>query len=166
MIALFAAVVIAAAPLHLASSSFVAGARLPRAVLAVRCGGSARSPELHWSHVPVGTRSFALILHDPDAPLPGGFYHWVVYDLPAATRALPAGARLARAELGAGSSGRHGYVGPCPPPGPAHHYAFTLYALDLAHVRTTASMDARTLRRAIDGHVLASATLIGVAGTP
>ncbi|HEY6326143.1 MAG TPA: YbhB/YbcL family Raf kinase inhibitor-like protein, partial [Candidatus Cybelea sp.] len=68
--------------MQLHSGDFPAGGRLARPLMASECGGFDRSPELEWSGVPKGTKSFALIMHDPDAPIPGGFYHWVVYDLP------------------------------------------------------------------------------------
>jgi Raf kinase inhibitor-like YbhB/YbcL family protein len=105
------------------------------------CQGQNLSPQLTWSSPPAGTRSFALMVHDPDAPTGGaGFWHWVVIDLPAKTRELPRGA-------GAGDSsglpegtrqvatdfGTPGWGGPCPPAADKpHRYVFTLYALKVA----------------------------------
>ena len=67
---------------------------IPLPLMATDCGGQNRSPALAWSAYPTGTKSFALVMHDPDAPMPGGFYHWVVYNIPAGARALAADAKL------------------------------------------------------------------------
>lgn len=160
-----AGVLLAAAPglMQLRSGDFAAGGRLARPLMASECGGYGRSPELEWSGVPRGTKSFALIMHDPDAPIPGGFYHWVVYDLPAEMRRLPGSVKLPASELGVTSAGKPGYYGPCPPTGPAHHYNFTLYALDVAQIAGHSPLDGPQLRRTIGGHVLGRATLQGTA---
>lgn len=101
------------------------------------CRGGNSSPALQWSHPPAGTRSFALLLYDSDAP--GGFWHWAVFDIPAGVRSLRSGAGdPAKHLLPAGAIqvrndfGPLGYGGPCPPPGPPHHYHLMLYALRLA----------------------------------
>jgi len=106
--------------LTLLSATFQANATVPLTMVAKDCGGSNISPELHWSDAPAGTKSFALTVHDPDAPIPGGYYHWALYNL------APSETRLA-AGIG------RGYYGPCPPPGKVHHYNFTLFALDAAN---------------------------------
>ncbi len=102
------------------------------------CNGGNLSPAFSWSHVPAGTRSFALVVLDPDAPM-GGFWHWVVFDIPATVRSLRAGAGdPARSLLPRGALqtrndyGFLGYGGPCPPSGSVHHYHFVLYALKVA----------------------------------
>lgn len=129
------------------------------------CSGAGVSPQLAWSTPPAGTASLALIVADPDAPR-GTFVHWVLYDLPAETRALPEGlpglgqltdgSRQGRTDFG-----EIGYGGPCPPPGSPHHYHFTLYALDtklnLAVGATRAQVEA-----AMQGHILARGELIGL----
>ena len=61
---------------------------LPKTTVAKDCGGDNVSPELHWSAAPKGTKSFALIVHDPDAPIPGGYYHWAVATIPPSTMSL------------------------------------------------------------------------------
>jgi Raf kinase inhibitor-like YbhB/YbcL family protein len=147
--------------MQLHSGDFTAGGRLPHQLMAGECGGENRSPQLAWSDAPRGTKSFALVMRDPDAPIPGGFYHWVVYDLPAGTQRLSADAKLPANELGVTSSGKQGYYGPCPPPGPEHHYVLTLYALDLGQIGGRQPLDAAQLQRALDGHILGRAVLQG-----
>ncbi|MGE5169253.1 MAG: YbhB/YbcL family Raf kinase inhibitor-like protein [Rudaea sp.] len=131
------------------------------------CEGNDTSPPLAWSGAPSGTRSFALIVDDPDAPDPAAprttWVHWVLYNIPAATmglpeavapRALPTGTREGRNDWG-----RTGYGGPCPPIG-RHRYFFKLYALDTALPNLQGPSKA-ALEKAMQGHVLAQATLIG-----
>lgn len=147
--------------MQMRSADFADGGTIPTRAMATDCNGENRSPQLSWSGVPAGTKSFALIVHDPDAPIAGGFYHWVVYNLPATARELATNAALAAGELGETSAGRAGYYGPCPPPGPAHHYIFTIYALDVAQVAAAAPLTAPQLLARIAGHVLARGTLRG-----
>lgn len=151
-----------AAAFQLVSLSFAAGAPMPQwtAHGAVRCPGSNRSPELRWRNAPAGARSFALVVYDPDAR--NGWYHWVAYDLPSSLRGLPAGAALPPRELGITSFGERRYGGPCPPPGPVHHYIFTLYALDVRTIDAGAPLDAPALLVRMRGHILASARLVGL----
>jgi hypothetical protein len=97
------------------------------------CTGRNVSPQLSWSGAPAGTKSFAVTMFDPDAPTGSGWWHWVVVNIPASATQLAAGA--SGKSLPAGSLetrtdfGKPGYGGPCPPPGPAHRYIFTIYAL-------------------------------------
>ena len=112
------------------------------------CTGQNVSPALTWSNVPSGTKSFALQVHDPDAPTGSGFWHWAVYDIPANTTGLARGAGNSRASLPAGAfagnndfldtgatGGNGNYGGPCPPQGDApHRYVFSLYALAVEKV--------------------------------
>lgn len=102
------------------------------------CTGDNLSPALSWKNPPRGTKSFAVMVHDPDAPTGGaGWWHWVVYNLPAGTSSLPRGAGVvdgSRLPEGAAQqstdSGVPGWGGPCPPPGDKpHRYVFTVYAL-------------------------------------
>ena len=107
------------------------------------CTGQNVSPALVWSSAPAGTRSFAIQVHDPDAPTGSGFWHWAVYNIPASTTglqqgagntasSLPAGAFAGNTDfLDTGATGGNGnYGGPCPPAGDTpHRYVFTLYAL-------------------------------------
>jgi Raf kinase inhibitor-like YbhB/YbcL family protein len=102
------------------------------------CKGGNVSPQLSWSGAPADTKSFALLVHDPDAPTGSGWWHWIVYNIPASTTSLAAGAGGAKGQLPAGAVqgrtdfGTSGYGGPCPPPGKPHHYHFYLYALKVA----------------------------------
>jgi Raf kinase inhibitor-like YbhB/YbcL family protein len=147
------------AALTLWSLSFAGGAAMPgwTAHGEARCPGADRSPELRWSHVPAGTRSLAIILYDSDA----SWYHWVAYDLPPTLRALSPGAALPSDRLGTNSFGERRYGGPCPPPGPAHHYIFTLYALNTPSIAGARPLDGPSALARIRGHIIASARLVG-----
>ena len=127
------------------------------------CDGPDVSPALSWSDVPQGTKSFALIADDPDAPV-GTWVHWVIFNLPAQTHALPEGVPKTDSAAG-GIQGRNdfgkvGYGGPCPPPGKPHRYFFKLYALDTP-LDLRASAKKQDVERAMQGHVLAQAELMG-----
>ena len=170
------------------------------------CLGANRNPHLAWSDVPAGTQSFALLCHDPDVPSRGDdvnqegrtvpaslprvdFFHWVLVDLPAATREIAAGSFSAEVTPGGkagpiGPNGTrqgindytnwfagdpdmsgdyHGYDGPCPPWNDeiVHHYVFTLYALDVARCAVEGRFTGADVRAAIAGHVLAEASITG-----
>ncbi len=128
------------------------------------CSGNDLSPALSWSGAPQDTRSFALIVDDPDAPS-GTFTHWIVYDLPAATHQLPESVSKTEDLSGGGRQGRNdfrrvGYGGPCPPPGKAHRYFFKLYALNAA-LNLPAGASRQDVEGAMRGHVIAQAELMG-----
>lgn len=124
------------------------------------CSGGNISPALSWGSPPAGTHSFAVLMFDPDAP-GGGWWHWAVFDIPAAVRSLEAGAGDPPKHLlpsGAiqvrNDFGSLGYGGPCPPPGPPHHYHLTLYALRLSKLgldmtASPAQVAARVLANAL-----------------
>lgn len=160
---MIASIVLAAATMTLESADFTAGGTIPRASMSTDCGGGNFTPELHWSGAPRKTQSFALIVRDPDAPVAGGFYHWVLYDIPAAIRQLNPSATPAGTKTGTASTGRAAYYGPCPPPGPAHHYVFTLYALDVSRVTADTPLTATQLEQRIGDHTLAKATMRAIA---
>jgi Raf kinase inhibitor-like YbhB/YbcL family protein len=123
----------------LRSPNFAEQATLPKEQVhhAMDAGGQNVSPELTWSGAPEGTKSFALTMYDPDAPTGSGWWHWVVFDIPASATSLPKGAGVAgNAQLPKGAKkgrtdfGRKEYGGAAPPPGHGpHRYIFTLYAL-------------------------------------
>ena len=114
------------------------------------CSGENLSPELTWRDVPEGTKSFALMVHDPDAPTGSGWWHWVVFNIPADVRALPRGAGTDGSPLmvdgavqGRTEFGTAGYGGPCPPIGHGpHRYQFTLFALGVESLPLDASASA------------------------
>ena len=144
----------------LRSASFSEGGQIPQPCT---CDGANLSPSLSWKDAPRGTKSFALIVEDSDAP-GGTWTHWIAWNIPAAMSALPAGLP-ALTSLGGGicqgrnDFGRIGYGGPCPPRGRVHHYYFRLFALDkVLNLRAGSSrMDLESAGR---GHVLAQASTI------
>jgi hypothetical protein len=129
------------------------------------CTGSNVSPELHWSGAPSGTKSFALTIYDPDAPTGSGWWHWVVYNIPATTDALPAHAGDANNKLlpagavqGRTDFGTSGFGGPCPPAGDKpHRYIFTVYALKSAKIDAPADASAAMIGFMINANKLAAA---------
>jgi Raf kinase inhibitor-like YbhB/YbcL family protein len=150
----FAASAAAATPFRLTSPAFTAGKPIPRVYT---CKGRGISPPLRWTAPPAGTQSLAIEIEDPDAPLPGGFTHWLGWGIRPAARALATGAHAPTE--GANGTGKPGYIGPCPPSG-THHYHITLYALNAPLMLMTGAKRA-AFTRALRGHVLARATLIG-----
>jgi len=129
------------------------------------CHGGNVAPRLTWSGVPAGTRSFALTVVDPDAKVPGGFVHWVVYNIPGAWRFMYGNAPQGTTGGTSGFQARS-YNGPCPPVGDRpHHYHFTLYALNVATLGSP-GLTRTTLQRALAGHVLGSTEVIGTFQRP
>jgi hypothetical protein len=127
------------------------------------CDGPDVSPSLTWSDPPAGTKSLALISDDPDAPV-GTWVHWVMWNIPADTRALeesvPKKESLPNGtKQGTTDFRRIGYGGPCPPSG-THRYFFKLYALDTT-LNLPASTTKKDLEKAMQGHILAQAELMG-----
>jgi Raf kinase inhibitor-like YbhB/YbcL family protein len=139
------------------SSAFEANEPIPQRYT---CEGDDLSPPLSWDEPPEGTRSFALVVEDPDAP-GRVFTHWVAWGIPGDQRALDEG----ESAPGSGKNdfGRQGWGGPCPPQGHGpHRYVFRLLALDTAELELAwggAGKD--ELERAVEGHLLAEASLVG-----
>ena len=153
--------------MHLTSSAFSDGERIP---VEYTKDGANRSVPLKWNDAPPGTKSFALICDDPDAPIDEPFVHWVMYNIPPETNDLPedlpkkealdqpAGARQGMNNFG---SDAIGYGGPRPPQGHGtHHYHFKLYALDEA-LPLSGRVDKKKLLAAMDGHILGQTELVG-----
>ncbi len=142
-------------PLRLHSSAFDQGGSVP---VRYTCQGAGMSPPLSWSGVPDGAVSLALTVTDPDAPQ-GIWVHWVVFNLPADSDGVPAGASGSLpggAAEGVNGWGKPGYGGPCPPSG-RHRYIFELYALDVS--LSLHRPDREALRQAMASHVIAQARL-------
>ena len=150
--------------LKITSTAFQPGGSIPSKYT---CEDRDLSPPLAWSGVPPGTKTFALIADDPDAPDPAKpqrvYVHWVVYNIPAATVALAENASKKDLPTGAVQGkndwGKAEYGGPCPPVG-RHRYFFKLYALD-TELTGLSSPTKGDLERAMNGHVLESGELIG-----
>lgn len=144
---------------ELTTSAFAPGDKIPRLHT---CEGADVSPALEWSGAPEKTRSFALIVDDPDAPV-GTWNHWLLWDIPAGTNVIAQGFQPGKLGVsGKNDFGRLGYGGPCPPKGHgAHRYYFKLYALDLASLKLAAGAKRADLDLALAGHVLAEVRLMG-----
>jgi Raf kinase inhibitor-like YbhB/YbcL family protein len=137
------------------------------------CTGKNVSPALRWSGAPAGTRSFALLLHDPDAPTGGaGWWHWIAYDIPPGTSELAKGAGTADGSaMPKGSAsvandyGTQGYGGPCPPEGDKpHRYVFTLYALKVDKLELPKGAHAPVVGFVVNANTLAKASVTGMYG--
>jgi Raf kinase inhibitor-like YbhB/YbcL family protein len=131
------------------------------------CTGRNQSPDLRWMSPPIGTKSFAITLYDPDAPTGSGWWHWVVFDIPPgvselvagagdpAKKLLPAGCRQGRTDFGP-----PGYGGPCPPAGDQpHRYLFTVYALDIDKLGVSEAASPAMIGFVMHRHILAKAVL-------
>lgn len=144
------------ADLRLRSSAFNHHERIPQRHAS---DGEDVAPALEWSGIPEGTKAFAVVVHDPDAPLVDGFTHWVAYGIPGTATGVPEGGGDATA--GINSFGNTGYNGPAPPPGHGtHHYYFWVYALD-EDLELAPGLDRRALLAAIEDHVIEQARLVG-----
>jgi len=150
---------------RLTSTAFATGQPIP---VQYSCLGQDISPPLAWTDPPDGTKSFALIADDPDAPV-GTWVHWVLYNLPADSRGLP---EAVPSEDTLADGSRHGqnswrradYGGPCPPSG-THRYYFRLYALDTV-LDLSAGQNKKQVLKAMEGHILAQAELMGTFTRP
>jgi Raf kinase inhibitor-like YbhB/YbcL family protein len=129
------------------------------------CGGQNISPPLQWSNVPAGTRSFALVLYDPDGLLGQGVVHWVAYGIPGNVTSFAEGEMAKQSEKFVGGKGTRDnalYIGPCPPVGDAlHHYVFTLIATDLEPGALKAGLTRDELYTAIRGHAKGGTSIVG-----
>jgi Raf kinase inhibitor-like YbhB/YbcL family protein len=149
-------------PLKLTSTAFNNGSSIPTEHT---CDGANFSPPLTWSEVPPGTKSLALLVNDPDAPV-GNFTHWILFNIPPGADGLPentaADERLDTGAIqGKNGFGNIGYGGPCPPAGDdAHRYFFRICALDTElGLDSNASM--QDITAAMDGHIIEEDELMG-----
>lgn len=143
--------------MELTSSAFSNGGLIPAKYT---CNGENVSPSIQWSGAPDGTKSFALLMDDPDAPM-GIFDHWVVFNIPASTTVFSEGITdyPEGVQLGRNSAKKNGYMGPCPPD-KEHRYFFKLYALDTM-LDLKEGVSKTNVISAMKGHVLAEAQLMG-----
>jgi len=157
-------------PLIMTSTAWEDGGVIPDKYTGAGATQPSPSPELKWTQVPPGTQSFAIIMNDPEPAIPaksskGDVTHWLIWNIPGTSTGLPEG--VAQGDLPDGSKQQslrgQGYMGPGAPPGPYHHYTFTLYALD-TKVDVTPAQNAFDTRQALltamDGHVLGKAVLV------
>jgi Raf kinase inhibitor-like YbhB/YbcL family protein len=147
--------------MQLSSADFEAGSEIPGYFTS---DGENASPELSWKDAPEQTKSFVLIVHDPDAPRTGGFTHWVIYDMGPDTGHLEQNVPHGEHIPGVGTQGKNdaeklGYVGPAPPSG-THRYFFRLFALD-APLNLPPGATHKQVNAAMKGHILAQAELMG-----
>jgi Raf kinase inhibitor-like YbhB/YbcL family protein len=148
------------------SSAFKDGETIPKKFT---CDGQDFSPELSWENAPAGTKSFALICEDPDAP-GGTFIHWVIYDIPANVTKLDENVKKVglvddKIKQGVNDFGRIGYGGPCPPRGhKPHRYIFKLYALDVETLGLNSGATAEQVESKAKGHILGEARITGLYG--
>ncbi|MDQ6611372.1 MAG: YbhB/YbcL family Raf kinase inhibitor-like protein [Gemmatimonadota bacterium] len=158
----------------LTSTDVKTGATIPNHQVfnGMGCTGDNVSPQLAWKGAPAGTKSFAVTVYDPDAPTGSGWWHWMVYNLPASTTSLPAGAGGRTTKLmpaggvqGPTDFGVAAWGGPCPPVGDkAHHYVFTVYALKTDHLDIPAGASSAMLGFNLHGNMLAKASFTALYG--
>ena len=146
--------------LNISSEIFSNGGMIPSKYT---CDGADLSPPLSWSAGPEGTKSYALIADDPDAP-GGTWVHWVIYDIPMYVTSLPEGVQKSKASENGADQGtndfrKYGYGGPCPPGG-THRYYFKVYALDTI-LGKGPGLTKKQLIAAMEGHILAQGELMG-----
>jgi Raf kinase inhibitor-like YbhB/YbcL family protein len=144
------------AKLSLTSRAFGEGQPIPTQYT---CDGAGASPPLGWGEPPAGTKSFALIGDDPDAP--GGlFRHWGAFDIPASARSIGQGQSIGNEAVN--DFGKPGYGGPCPPKGHGpHHYRFKLYALDVERLGLGAGAKVEQVESEAQKHAIGRAELVG-----
>lgn len=130
------------------------------------CSGENISPELHWSHVPKGTKSFAITVYDPDAPTGSGWWHWLIVNIPVDTNKITANAsaenKLPKGALETTTDyGITGFGGACPPQGDkAHRYVFTVHALDVENLPVKTDSKSAVVGFMINKHTIEKASLI------
>jgi Raf kinase inhibitor-like YbhB/YbcL family protein len=133
------------------------------------CVGDNISPTLSWANPPAGTKSYALLMFDPEGRPPGGVSHWVAYGIPVSVTGFAEGEVSKPSDKyvgGIGTNKSSWYTGPCTPAGPLHHYTFTLIATDLEPTALPPGLTREDLVKALDGHAKAATGLIGTFSKP
>jgi len=144
------------AKISLSSDAFAGGQPIPTQY---SCDGANHSPALNWGEPPAGTKSFALVIDDPDAPS-GTFRHWGTYDIPLSARGIGEGQKVGT-EVN-NDKGTRGYTGPCPPKGHGpHHYHFKLFALDTKKLDVSPVATVSDVEQAAGQHTVAQGELVG-----
>ncbi|MEC5398262.1 YbhB/YbcL family Raf kinase inhibitor-like protein [Uliginosibacterium sp. H1] len=134
------------------------------------CEGENRSPQLHWKNAPAGTKSFAVTVYDPDAPTGSGWWHWLVWDIPASATSLPAGIGQgavlpAGAREGRSDYGTTGFGGACPPKGDKpHRYVFTVFALKVPRLQVPDNPTAALVGFMLNANALEKASFTATYG--
>lgn len=159
-------------PLTVRSPTFNEGQTLPTSAVHDSAGGQDISPELSWDAPPPGTKSLAIVCHDPDAPTSVGFTHWILFNLSPELRMLPAGAGAPGKNppgsvMGHNDFGASRYGGAAPPPGDSpHRYQFTVHALEVPKLEAGSTLTYPKFRFMTREHVLAQGTLTARFGRP
>ena len=154
-------ILLAAGVFSVSSPAFTGGGNIP-AKFTCDAGQTAPSPALTWKEAPAATKSFVLVMDDPDVPMPNGFTHWVLADIPGSAKELPEGFQVGSLGVSANSGFRRpGYAGPCPPTG-AHHYHFKLLALDVDTIGVQQGAARADVEKAMQGHVIGTAETVGL----
>jgi Raf kinase inhibitor-like YbhB/YbcL family protein len=148
--------------LKLKSIAFKEGGRIPDKYT---CHGENVSPPLSWTKADASVKSWALILEDPDASR-GVFTHWVIFNIPGNDNSLPEALPTTDTVQNGALQGKNdalktGYTGPCPPPGPVHHYNFNLYALD-SMLNVSAGASKKQVQDTMKGHIISQGKLVAV----
>jgi len=143
---------------------------LPHVFNGMGCNGQNISPALQWSNPPLGTKSFAVTMYDPDAPTGSGWWHWVMYNIPASTTILPDGAGNGKnapsgSTQGMTDFGTKGYGGPCPPVGDKpHHYHITVFALKVDKLDVPGNATSAMVGYNLNANKLGTARVTGLYG--
>ena len=165
---------LAADPFTLESAEIKPGSTIAEAQVfkGFGCDGGNISPSLSWKNAPAATKSFAVTVYDPDAPTGSGWWHWVIFNVPASVTSLPAGAgnpETGQAPKGAVQSrtdfGKPGYGGPCPPKGDRpHRYVFTVYALKVGTIEADANASGALVGFMLNANKVGEATFTALYG--
>ena len=149
----------------LSSNELIHNSTLPKAQILNKygCDGGNVSPHLSWNNPPINAKSFAIICHDPDAPKPNGWYHWLLVNIPINTREINQAGKIQGALETKTDFETTGFGGACPPIGHGiHHYNFTIYALDVEKLDVNADDNPVEVEKKVLEHAVAKSTITGL----
>ena len=149
----------------LSSDELIDNTTLPNAQVyrGYGCDGGNVSPQLSWKNAPLNTKSFAIICHDPDAPRPNGWYHWLVVNIPNNITSVKKGEKIKESLETVTDFGNSGYGGACPPVGHGvHRYNFTIYALDVENLNVLKTSKPTEVEAEVLKHTIAKSTITGL----